>query len=217
MLRSSVHDQCGLLSSPRTTSASSSRRTSAGLSSYHSSTSCARQNRPSSTCRSVNETTAPSAMSGSTQTPGSGDLFIAPHERSGESRKPDDPQRTGESVTEKRVTTAAVAGTPNRRTAAHFGPADAGRSTTGHPLPGGRSPSVTRQAGDRVVPMTRWVNCWPDRAAATVPDRPTRTDHSGPFHRSGGSYISRVIGDGGLRWECRLRPHRPGRNRESWR
>jgi len=50
---------------------------------------------------------------------------MAPHERSGESRKPDDPQRAGESVTEKRVTTAAAAGTPNRRTAAHLGPAGA--------------------------------------------------------------------------------------------
>ena len=94
----------------------------------------------------------PSAMSGSTQTTPAAAMFMAPHERSGESRKPDDPQRAGESVTEKRVTTAAVAGTPNRRTAAHLGPVG----------PAGQRPAVPspadghcRSAGRRVIGSSR--------------------------------------------------------------
>ena len=134
----------------------------------------------------------PSAMSGSTQTTPAAAMFMAPHERSGESRKPDDPQRAGESVTEKRVTTAAVAGTPESANRCPSWPHRRGRSTTGHPrAPGGRSPPVTRQAGDRVVPMTpageplarqRLQQCPTGLRVPTIP---------GPFHRSGGSDISR--------------------------
>ena len=69
MLRSSVHDQCGRLSSPRTTSASSSRRTSAGLFLVQQQQTLRAPEQAVLHVQIGQLNHNPSAMSGSTQTP----------------------------------------------------------------------------------------------------------------------------------------------------